>query len=88
MTRRLRETIFETPRRAWLIRDDGIERGFQEVDIIGETERQYRIWAKTRTRLAGRARELKPGDRALVPKEAIRWTAPPRRSPPGARKDL
>ncbi len=76
--RREPETIFEIPRRAWLLVVDEPGVTYAEVDIIGETERRYRIWARVRTRLGGRA--LKPGDRALVDKAVIRWTAPPRAS--------
>jgi hypothetical protein len=76
--RREPETIFETPRRAWLLLAEAPGVTYAEVDIVGETERRYRIWARVRTRLGGRA--LKPGDRALVDKALVRWTTPPRAS--------
>lgn len=44
----------------------------QEVEIIGETPKRTRIRAITQTRLAGRRRELRPGEIALVPKYAVK----------------
>lgn len=49
----------------------------QPVAVIGETPKRYRIRAITRTRLAGLYRWLKPGDTALVPKNAIKFPEPP-----------
>lgn len=41
------------------------------VCVVGETPKRYRIEAFARTPLAGRRRELEPGQRALVPKHAV-----------------
>lgn len=43
------------------------------VIVIGETPKRYRIRAVTNTKLAGRARWLRPGEVALVPKYAIKF---------------
>jgi len=66
-----REILFEIPRRAWLV-DEG--HTATEIDVIGETETRYRIWARARLRVG--ARLLKPGDRAFVPKTAVQWVTP------------
>jgi hypothetical protein len=47
----------------------------QRVEVVGETASRTRIRAITTTRLAGRRRNLQPGEIALVPKYAVR-TAP------------
>jgi hypothetical protein len=47
-------------------------RSSTRVDVIGVTATRYRIRAITRTKLAGRARWLNPGDVALVPHSAVR----------------
>jgi hypothetical protein len=71
----VREIVFETPRPAWVAQDEGRAPAYQVVDVIGETEHHYRIWARVRTRLAGR--DLHAGARALVLKADVRWTRPP-----------
>jgi hypothetical protein len=70
----VREIVFETPRPAWVAQDEGRAPAYQPVDVIGETEHHYRIWARVRTRLAGR--DLHAGARALVPKVDLRWKRP------------
>jgi hypothetical protein len=42
------------------------------VLVVGETPKQYRIEAIERMRLAGRMRWLNPGQRALIPRYAIK----------------
>jgi hypothetical protein len=44
------------------------------VSVVGETPKRYRITADQRTKLAGRNRWLAPGERVLVPKNAIKFT--------------
>ena len=48
--------------------------GYHEtpVLVVGETPKQCRIEAIERMRLAGRMRLLNPGERALVPRYAIK----------------
>jgi hypothetical protein len=43
----------------------------RRVQIIGQTEKRYRIRALERTRLAGRNRFIEAGAEALVPKHAV-----------------
>ena len=45
-----------------------------KVEIVGVTEKRYRIKAITRTKLAGKYRWLEIGKTALVPKHAVRDT--------------
>lgn len=44
------------------------------VEIVGETQKRYRIRASKRVKLAGRNRWLEIGQTALVPKTAVRPT--------------
>ena len=60
------------PWRGWLQLDGWEGRTQQEVEVIGETPKRYRIRALTRTRLAGYCRWVQPGSVALVPKAAVR----------------
>jgi len=48
--------------------------GYHEMPVlvVGETPKQYRIEAIERMRLAGRMRWLNPGERAPVPRYAIK----------------
>jgi hypothetical protein len=51
---------------------DGWEgRTQQEVEIIDEAPKKYRIKAMHKTRLGGRSRWLQPGESTLVPKHAV-----------------
>jgi len=45
------------------------------VEVVGQTEKKYRIRAITETRLAGRYRWLAAGETTLVPKHAVRITS-------------
>jgi len=45
------------------------------VLVIGETQRRYRIEALQAMPLAGRNRHLRAGERALVPRTAVRFPA-------------
>lgn len=47
----------------------------QEIVVVGETAKRYRITtaSKKPVRLAGRLRYLQPGEVALVPKTAVTW---------------
>ena len=50
----------------------------QDVIVVGETPKRYRIRpaGDRSVRLAGRSRSLRPGDTALVPKRAITFVEP------------
>ncbi|MDQ6900234.1 MAG: hypothetical protein M3072_12125 [Candidatus Dormibacteraeota bacterium] len=58
-------------RPAQIHRNGWAGRSSQEVLVVEETAKRYRIQAITRTRLAGRRRWLDPGQTALVPKHAV-----------------
>lgn len=45
-----------------------------DVLVVGETSKRYRIEAIRKLPMAGRNRVLAPGERALVPKYAVRFT--------------
>ena len=45
---------------------------WQQVELIGETPKKFRIRAIQRTKLGGRCRWIDPGETTLVPKHAIR----------------
>lgn len=45
----------------------------QPVEVVGETPKRYRIRALHRTKIGGRNRWLERGDKALVPKGAVRF---------------
>ncbi len=62
----------EAVRRGLLMLDGYAGRTEQEVEIVGETPKRTRIRAITPTRLAGRRREMRPGEIALVPKYAVK----------------
>lgn len=47
---------------------------FQDVRIIGETPKKYKIKALSKTKLAGRGRYLERGETTLVPKYAVKFT--------------
>lgn len=51
-------------------------RWYQEVWVVGETRKYYRIEALQTTRLAGRRRELQPGGETRVRKSAVQFTKP------------
>jgi len=55
----------------YLLLDGWEGRTRQQVEVIGQTPKRYRIRAIDRTRLAG-PRWLNPGETALVPKTAMR----------------
>ncbi len=52
--------------------------GFRKVPVlvVEVTPRRYRIEAVNDMQLAGRGRTLKKGERALVPKTAVRFPPP------------
>jgi hypothetical protein len=56
---------------------DGLS-GYHEtpVLVVGETPKRYRIEAIERMRLAGRVRWLNSGERALVPRYAVKRVVP------------
>lgn len=58
-------------RRGCLHLDGWAGRHKQEVEVIGETPKRYRIRAIRETKLAGRSRYLRSGETALVPKAAL-----------------
>ena len=60
-------------RRAKIVLDGWAGRTEQEVWVVGETAKRYRIEAIAKTGLAGRQRSLMPGEQALVPKHAVRF---------------
>lgn len=62
------EAETEAVRTGLLMLDGYAGRTYQEVEIVGETPKRTRIRAITPTRLAGRRREMTPGEIALVPK--------------------
>jgi hypothetical protein len=61
-------------RTAYLCTDGWAGIGAQEVVVIGETPKKYRIQAVKRTKIAGYNRWLEIGQTSLVPKYAVRFT--------------
>ncbi len=53
----------------------------QEVLVVGETPRSYRVQGLTEARLAGRHRWLKSGQTALVPKHPVTLLERARKAP-------
>jgi hypothetical protein len=49
----------------------------QQVLVVGETPKRYRIEAIERIKLAGRMRWLNPGEQALVPRYAVKHDTAP-----------
>lgn len=65
-------TTLAPPRYGWLQLDGWAGRTQHKVEVVGETDKRYRIKAITLTKLAGRMRWLRPGDTVLIPKHAVR----------------
>lgn len=64
-----------TPNRSgWLCTDGWAGIGAQEVLVIGETPKKYRVQAIKRTKIAGYNRWLEVDQQTLVPKYAVRFT--------------
>jgi len=61
----------DAPRRATLHLGGWHGLSSQEVLVVGETPKRYRIQALEQTRLAGRWRSLAKGQTALVPRHAV-----------------
>ena len=61
-------------RQAWICTDGWAGIGAQEVVVIRETPKKYRVQAVKRTKLAGYNRWLEVGQTSLVPKYAVRFT--------------
>jgi hypothetical protein len=61
------------PEIALLCLDGYAGRSKTKVLVIKECPKRILIEAITRTQLAGRSRWLDPGQRAYVPKRAIKW---------------
>lgn len=61
------------PQPAWLHLRGWEGETVQEVEIIAETPKRYRVMpvGKRAVKLAGRERWLRPGETALVPKSAV-----------------
>lgn len=68
-----RSVADEWPRRAVILLSGWGGRSEQQVLVVGETPKRYRIKATRRTKLAGRSRWIGTGDTALVPKHAVRF---------------
>ena len=70
-----------TPRRATITLGGWHGLSTQEVLVVSETPKRYRIRAIAKTRLAGRHRSLEVGQQALVPRHVVTFLDPP--SPEG-----
>jgi hypothetical protein len=62
-------------RRAKLHLDGWAGRWAEDVIVVDETPKRYRIRVDKRVRLAGPHRYLSPGQTALVPKRAVTFVA-------------
>ena len=67
----------ESPPRGWMYLDGWAGRASYLVEVVGETPKRWRIKALTKVRLPGRERFLLPGETALVPRYAVRFTEQP-----------
>jgi len=67
----------ESPPRGWMYLDGWAGRASYLAEVVGETPKRGQIKALTKVRLPGRERFLLPGETALVPRYAVRFTEQP-----------